>query len=136
MKRILTIIFMCFALLMNIYLIFYWQPNKDTKAIINKNNDSISVLSYSKSIYTVSKNNIINMLSEDDKKDLTRIVYKLSTSDIGRVKEAFNLEDENKGVITAFKVFETRLSTQDYKKIRGIFSKFIDIDYLDSNLIK
>ncbi|ACD52996.1 UNVERIFIED_ORG: hypothetical protein B2H98_16330 [Clostridium botulinum] len=136
MKRILTIIFMCFALLMNIYLIFYWQPNKDTKAIINKNNDSISVLSYSKSIYTVSKDNIINILSEDDKKDLTRIVYKLSTSDIGRVKEAFNLEDENKGVITAFKVFETRLSTQDYKKIRGIFSKFIDIDYLDSNLIK
>ncbi|KIL08770.1 hypothetical protein SR42_07270 [Clostridium botulinum] len=136
MKRILTIIFMCFALLMNIYLIFYWQPNKDTKAIINRNNDSISVLSYSKSIYTVSKDNIINILSEDDKKDLTRIVYKLSTSDIGRVKEAFNLEDENKGVITAFKVFETRLSTQDYKKIRGIFSKFIDIDYLDSNLIK
>ncbi|MBY7026785.1 MULTISPECIES: hypothetical protein [Clostridium] len=136
MKRILTIIFMCFALLMNIYLIFYWQPNKDTKAIINKNNDSISVLSYSKSIYTVSKDNIINILSEDDKKDLTRIVYKLSTSDIGRVKEAFNLEDENKGVITAFKVFETRLSTQDYKKIRGIFSKFVDIDYLDSNLIK
>ncbi|KAI3347994.1 hypothetical protein FDB55_01530 [Clostridium botulinum] len=136
MKRILTIIFMCFALLMNIYLIFYWQPNKDTKAIINKNNDSISVLSYSKSIYTVSKDNIINILSEDDKKDLTKIVYKLSTSDIGRVKEAFNLEDENKGVITAFKVFETRLSTQDYKKIRGIFSKFIDIDYLDSNLIK
>ncbi|NFO29994.1 hypothetical protein FDB41_06310 [Clostridium botulinum] len=136
MKRILTIIFMCFALLMNIYLIFYWQPNKDTKAIINKNNDSISVLSYSKSIYTVSKDNIINILSEDDKKDLTRIVYKLSTSDIGRVKEALNLEDENKGVITAFKVFETRLSTQDYKEIRGIFSKFIDIDYLDSNLIK
>ncbi|MBN1057392.1 hypothetical protein DWV13_10405 [Clostridium botulinum] len=136
MKRILTIIFMCFALLMNIYLIFYWQPNKDTKAIINRNNDSISVLSYSKSIYTVSKDNIINILSEDDKKDLTRIVYKLSTSDIGRVKEAFNLEDENKGVISAFKVFETRLSTQDYKKIRGIFSKFIDIDYLDSNLIK
>ncbi|WP_315081627.1 hypothetical protein [uncultured Clostridium sp.] len=135
MKRILTITFMCFALLMNIYLIFYWQP-KDAKAIIARNNDSVSVLSYSKSMYTVNKNNIMNILSEDDKKDLTRIVYKLSTSDIGKVEEAFNLEDENEGLITAFKVFETRLSTQDYKKIRNIFSEFIDIDCLDSNLIK
>lgn len=135
MKRTLTVIFMCFALAMNIYLIFYWQP-KDAKVITTSNNDSVSVLSYSKSMYKVNKNNIMNILSEDDKKDLTKIICKLSTSDIGKVKEAFDLEDENEGLVTAFKVFKTRLSTQDYKKIRDIFSKFIDIDYLDSNLIK
>ncbi|MDR5587704.1 MULTISPECIES: hypothetical protein [Clostridium] len=135
MKRILTIIFMTFALLMNIYLIFYWQP-KDAKAIITSNNDSVSVMSYSRSMYTVNKNTVMTILSEDDKKNLTRIVYKLSTSDIGKVEEAFNLEDENEGLMRAFKVFQTRLSTQDYIKLRGIFSKFIDIEVLDLNLKK
>ena len=135
MKRILTIIFMVFALSMNIYLVFYWQP-KDTKVIVGEKNDSVSVLSYSKSIYTVDKNNILNILSEDDKKDLMKIIYKLSTSDIGKIEEAFKLDDENIGVINAFKIFNSRLSTQDYIKLREIFSKFIDIDYLDSNLTK
>ncbi|AOR22616.1 hypothetical protein [Clostridium taeniosporum] len=135
MKKIITIIFMIFALLMNIYLIFYWKPN-DTKLVNIKNNDSVEAVSYSKSIYKVNKNIIMDVISDEDKKQLNIIMDKLSTSDMGKIEEAFNLDDENKGIIQAFKIFKTRLSIQDYLDLRNIFSKIIDINYLDSYLNK
>ena len=141
MKKIITIIFMIVAFLMNIYLIFYWKPNENKFTNI-KNDESISVMSNSKSIYTVSKENINDVLSQEEKNELKTIVNKLSTVDIGNLGHIVNLdyeinfEVENKELIQAFRIFKTRLSSEDYSKIRDIFSKFIDIEYIESNLIK
>ncbi|SFC32656.1 hypothetical protein [Clostridium uliginosum] len=136
MRRLLTYLFMSFALVMNVYLLFCWQPEGKNNNIIQGYEKSTEVMSYSKSIYTENKDNIMKNLSDEDKKDLNRIISNLSTVDIGRIQDYFKTLDDNRGLVEIFKVFSKRLSSTDYMRIRKICSNFVDIQYLDSELKK
>lgn len=136
MKKVITYVFMGFAVIMNAYLIFYWNPKDYSYKTAKLDNDCISVISYSKPIYTKNKDTIEKNLCDEDKKDLNRIISKLSTTDIGRIKECLKIKDDTKSVVEIFKIFSTRLSSNDYLRVREICSDFIDIKYLDENLKK
>ncbi|MBW6408882.1 hypothetical protein [Clostridium weizhouense] len=136
MRKVITYVFMGFAIIMNAYLIFYWNPKDYGYKIDKLDNDCISVMSYSKSIYTKNKDTIEKNLCDEDKKDLNRIILKLSTADIGRIKECLKIKDDTKSVVEVFKILSTRLSSNDYLRIREICSNFIDLKYLDENLTK
>lgn len=136
MRKIITYVFMGVAVIMNAYLIFYWNPKDYTDKIAKSQNDCINVMSYSKPIYTKNKDTIKENLCDEDKKDLNRIISKLSTTDIGRIKECLKIKDDTKSVVGTFKIFSTRLSRNDYLRVREICSDFIDLKYLDEELKK
>lgn len=130
MKKFLTYLLLLCAMIMNIYLIFYWQPidNNDEKKV------SKEVTAYSKSLYKVNKDEALNELTDADKKDLDTIIYKLSAFDIGKIKNYSQDYDEEEGVINTFKLLKTRLSGKDYKRVKDICSMFLDIEELEKQL--
>lgn len=130
MKKFLTYLLLLCAMIMNIYLIFYWQPidNNDEKKV------SKEVTAYSKSLYKVNKDEALNELTDADKKDLDTIIYKLSAFDIGKIKNYSQDYDEEEGVINTFKLLKTRLSGKDYKRVKDICSVFLDMEELEKQL--
>lgn len=128
MRRFLTYTILFIAITMNIYLIFYWKPKESV--LINKDLN-VQVSSYSKSLYKINKDKIIEQMDSNDKKDLRRIVSQLSSFDIGRIKEYFNSEDNDEGLIGAFKLLKRRLNTSEYNRIKDIFTPFIDTEELE-----
>lgn len=132
MKRFVVCVTLIFTLIVNICLIFYWQPQE--KNIENKN-ISKEVVSYEKNLYKIDKNQILEKLSSDDKKDLEKILKKLSTLDMGKIKENFEGSD-NDGIIKSFMLIKKRLADDDYKRIEEISSPFLDIDEIHKEMKK
>ena len=132
MKKIFIYLTLIFTLILNIYLIFCWQPKGE---IIDKNN-SEQVVSYKKNLYKIDKNQILEKLSSDDKKDLEKILKKLSTLDMGKLKEYFEGLDDNNGVINSFILLKKRLTSDDYKRVEEIESPFLDIDEINKQIKK
>lgn len=131
MKRFSAYLILMAAILMNIYLVFYWQPIKSTYI---KNDVSKEVISYSKSIYKINKKDVINKLQDSDKKQLETIIYKLSAFDIAKINNYIEDSYEDRGIINTFKTLKKRLSEEDYKRIKEICSVFLDIDELEKQL--
>ena len=131
MKRFCTYLILMAAILMNIYLIFYWYPIDGTYI---KGDISKEVISYSKSIYKVNKKDVINKLQDNDKKELETIIYKLSAFDIGKIDNYIEDSYEDRGIINTFKIFKKRLSEEDYNRIKEICSMFLDINELEKQL--
>ena len=50
---------------------------------------SKETISYSKSVYKLDKGRVLEKLSSDDKKEFEKIIKKLSTIDIGKIKEYY-----------------------------------------------
>ncbi|RII32435.1 hypothetical protein D2A34_22410 [Clostridium chromiireducens] len=133
MKKYLIGLFLFITVIMNIYLVFYWEPQGQMSA---KKEDVETVVSYTKSIYKVNKGKILEQLSPENKKELEQIMKKLSALDMGRIKEYYEEPDEEKGVINAFKLLKKRLSSEDYNKLEQLSSSFLDIKRINEKIKK
>lgn len=131
MKKILIYLFLTFTIITNIYLIFYWEPQN--KVVIQEE-ASKEVISYSKSLYKLDKDEVLKRLSPDNKKDLEKIIKKLSTFDLGKIQEYYEDSDEEEGIINIFTLLKKRLTTEDYKKIQEISSPFVDITSINKKI--
>lgn len=131
MKRFFTYLILTSAVIMNIFLIFYWQPVDN---MYLEDGVSEEVTTYSKSLYKINKDMALDKLEEKDKEELERIIYKLSAFDIGKIENYIQDSDEDKGLINTFKILKKRVSEEDYKKIKEICSMFLDIDELEKEI--
>jgi hypothetical protein len=131
MKRFFVYLTLTFTLIINIYLIFCWQPQG--KNVVHENT-SEEVVSYKKSLYKIDKNQILEELSSDDKKNLDEILKKLSTLDMGKIKGYFEESNDDEGVVNSFTLLKKRLKNDDYKKIEDISSSFLDIDKINQEI--
>lgn len=131
MKKVFIFITVMFALLLNVYLIFYWYPEEKNS---NKEEISKETVSYTQSIYKVDKNDILKQLQTEDKKNFESILGKLSAFDLGKIKEYVQDSDEQKGIKNIFVLLKKRLTNEDYEKIKEISSKFLDMDAVDQLL--
>ena len=109
MKRILIYLFLICAVIINIYLIFCWEPQSK---VVTQEKVSKEAVSYSKSVYKLDKGKVLEKLSSDDKRDFEKIIKKLSTFDIGKIKEYYEDSNDEEGVVNIFKLLKKRLTTR------------------------
>jgi hypothetical protein len=128
MKRIVMYMLLVCAVIINIYLIFYWEPQN---RVINQEEVSKETMSYSKSVYKLEKGKVLEQLSSDDRKDFEKIIKKLSTIDIGKIKEYYENSNEEESVKSIFTLLKKRLTTEDYQRIKEISCSFLDLERLN-----
>lgn len=133
MKKVLIYLIFFIALFANIYLIFYWEP-QSKNGIQEK--ASKETLSYSTTLYKVGKEKALEQLSDNDKKDLEKIINKLSAFDIGKIKDYYADSNEDEGIVDIFSLLKKRLATEDYKKIEEISNSFLDIKGIEKEIKK
>jgi len=131
MKRILVYLVLICTVIVNIYLIFYWKPQSK---VATQPKDSKEVVSYSKSVYKLEKGKILEKLSSNDKKDFEKIIKKLSTFDIGKIKEYYQDFNDEEGVINIFKLLRRRLTIEDYERIHEISDSFLDFNSIEKKI--
>ena len=128
MKKIVLYSFLACMVIINMYLIFYWQPQN---RVINQEEVSKETLSYSKSVYKLDKGKVLEQLSSDDRKDFEKIIKKLSTFDIGKIKEYYENSNEEESIKNIFRLLKKRLTTEDYERIEKISYSFLDLERLN-----
>lgn len=101
----------------------------------NENNTDISSKSTclnASELFRVNSQSIISKLSVSDKAQLLYIISKLSKGDYKTIQNYLQNEDDAKGVVDTMKLLRKDLNHNDYGRVRGVASKFIDLNYLDS----
>jgi hypothetical protein len=131
MKKIFIWLILILTVSINIYLVFFWQPEGKRTT---QENSSKEVISYDKNLYRIDKNEILEKLSSDDKRNLEKITKKLSTLDIRKIKGYFEDSNDEKGLINTFVLLKKRLSSDDYKKIEEISNSFLDVDKINKEI--
>ena len=131
MKRILIYLVLICAVIANIYLIFCWEPQSEG---VTQPKDSKEVVSYSKSIYKLEKGKILERISSNDKKDLEKIIKKLSTFDTGKIKEYYKDFNDEEGVVNIFRLLKKRLTIEDYERIHEISASFLDFNSIEKKI--
>ena len=128
MRRIGAYLLLVCAVIINIYLIFYWEPQN---RVIDQEEVSNETLSYSKSANKLELGKVLEQLSSDDRKDFEKIIKKLSTFDIGKIKEYYENSNEEESIKNIFRLLKKRLTTEDYQKIEKISYSFIGLERLN-----
>ena len=131
MKRILIYLFLICTVIANVYLIFYWEPQKN---VVTQPKDSKEVLSYSKSVYKLEKGKVLERLSSSEKRDFEKIIKKLSAFDIGKIKEYYENTNDEEGAVNIFKLLKRRLTIEDYERMHEISSSFVDFEIIDGRM--
>ncbi|MBK5240177.1 hypothetical protein [Clostridium sp.] len=86
----------------------------------NKNNEL--------SVFKVSTGKIIENLTSSDKIKLLYVSIKLGKEDYKKVKNYLYSRDAEDGVLKALKLLKENLSEKEYKKVRIIAGRFIDME--------
>ena len=131
MKRKLIYLFLVCIVITNVYLIFYWEPQSK---MVTQDEVSKETISYSQSIYKLDKGSILEKLSSSDKRDFEKIIKKLSTFDLGKIKEYYEDSNDEEGVVSIFKLLMKRLTTEDYKQIYQISASFLDLERINQRI--
>ncbi len=131
MKKCLMYLVLVPTIIINMYFLLYWQPQNANDAREVSIQETVS---YSKSLYKVNKEKALDQLSTDNKKELEKIIKKLSAFDIGKIKEYYEDTNENEDLIEVFKLLKKRLTTEDYKKVEEITSSFLDIQEINKRI--
>ena len=131
MKKVAIYLILVFTVMINIYLIFYWEPGN---RVVNKEYSSKEAISYSKSVYKLDKEKALEKLSPDDKKNFEKIIGKLSAFDLGKMKNYYEDSNDEEGTVNVFKLLRKRLTTEDYKQIHEISASFLDLKRIDQRI--
>lgn len=133
MKKKLIYLFSICIVIVNTYLIFYWEPQSK---VVTQKEVSKEAISYSQSVYKLDKRKVLERLSSDDKRDLEKIIKKLSAFDLGRIKEYYEDYNDEEGAVSIFRLLRERLTTEDYKQIHEISSSFLDLEKIEKKIKK
>ena len=94
----------------------------------SENNDTEKTAS----VFKVNREDIFSELSFFDKEKLLLISTKLKVSDYKKINVLLQGDVDGTGVLTSLKILKDKLSKNDYSKIKQIFSKFINMDLVDT----
>lgn len=154
MKKVFVGLVIFLASFITIYTIFIWElksvadivnlggvTNEDVKS----ENDEKEVESKKKEeskevsvdvnpILKVSVEDIYNEMPRKDYEELKKVITTMSTSDIGMIEDAINSEDKESGITNAISVLKTRLSSEDYEKIKSILSPYVNFNNIKENV--
>ncbi|MDP4177290.1 MAG: hypothetical protein Q8900_02985 [Bacillota bacterium] len=86
------------------------------------------------SVFKVDADKIQDELTLSDKEKILRIASKLSPVDYVKVKSYLESNNSENGIIETMKLLKKRLTDSDYKKIREIAGKFLNMDVIDSKI--
>jgi hypothetical protein len=132
MKKVLMYLLLTILMIINVYLVFFWNPQDKgiTKEVVSKE------VFVQNSLYKIDRYKILDQLSSDDKREFEKIVKKLSSYDIGLIKQYYENPDEEEGLVNIFKVLKRRLAVEDYRRIEEISSQFFDLDKINEKIKK
>lgn len=130
MKKIIMFLIFVFTLIVNMFLVVFWNPSIERK---NYEKGTEAVFSNTKSLYKVDQANILKNLDEQELEELNEIISDLSTFEMGEIINDFNDSDQS-GIISAFRRLKRRLREDDYKRIKEILGPFIDIEEVENVL--
>ncbi|MDB2111649.1 hypothetical protein PMW03_16020 [Clostridium paraputrificum] len=154
MKKVFVGLVIFLASFITIYTILIWEP-KSVADIVNlggvtnedvkSENDEKEVESKKKEeskevsvdvnpILKVSVEDIYNEMPRKDYEELKKVITTMSTSDIGMIEDAINSEDKESGITNAISVLKTRLSSEDYEKIKSILSPYVNFNNIKENV--
>lgn len=131
MKKNLACIVLIFTIILNVYLMFYWNPGSE---YVNEKNNSEQTVTCSESLYKVDKDKAIKELTDEERKNLETIMGKLSAFDLGKIKEYIADPNDEEGIKSIFMLLRKRLTSEDYETIKNISSKFLDIERVNQLL--
>ncbi|SHH81476.1 hypothetical protein SAMN02745196_01497 [Clostridium collagenovorans DSM 3089] len=87
-----------------------------------------------KSLFKVNTYDILPSLSFKEKTQLLSVARHLSISDYDKIKEYLYAKDQEKGIVDAISMVKEKTPEDEYKTVKKIADKFIDMDKLDSYL--
>ena len=159
MKKVFVGLVILLASFTTIYTIFFWEPKSVedmvnlgavTNEDVNSENGEKEVESKEEEeskevsvdvdpILKVSVEDIYNEMPRKDYEELKKVITTMSTSDIGMIEDTINGEDKESGMRNAISILKTRLSSEDYEKIKNILSPYVNfnnIKILDMELLE
>ena len=141
------------TIILNMYVLFIWNPYNTEDIAVNSYKDNSNILddssnykeamNYSdtnlhesdneleKETFYLDQDESLESLDDKDIEELNRILNKLSTSDLSKWLDFKNSEDNDK-LIEFFKLINKRMNREDYKKIKSIMGKVLDMDKIES----
>lgn len=87
------------------------------------------------SIFKIDKNTILNNISMTDKAKLIYLSRKLSIEDYDYIQQDMKSSNEIEASKDIFTILKKKLSNSDYEKVKNILSPYIDVDYIDKNIL-
>ncbi len=154
MKKVFVGLVILLAGFTTIYTIFFWEPksvedmvnlgavtNEDVKSENGKKEVDSREEEASKEvsvdvnpILKVSVDDIYNEMPRKDYEELKKVITTMSTSDIGMIEDSINGEDKETGITNVISILKTRLSSDDYEKIKNILSPYINFNNIKENV--
>ena len=154
MKKVFVGLVIILASVTTIYTIFFWEPKSVedmvnlggvTNEDVNSENGEKEVESKEEEeskevsvevdpILKVSVEDIYNEMPRKDYEEVKKVITTMSTSDIGMIEDAINSEDKESGITNAISVLKTRLSSEDYEKIKNILSPYVNFNNIKENV--
>ena len=154
MKKVFVGLVILLAGFTTIYTIFFWEPksvedmvnlgavtNEDVKSENGKKEVDSREEEASKEvsvdvnpILKVSVDDIYNEMPRKDYEELKKVIITMSTSDIGMIEDSINGEDKETGITNVISILKTRLSSDDYEKIKNILSPYINFNNIKENV--
>jgi hypothetical protein len=99
---------------------------------IDKVEDYYNYKENEQSVFKISTGKIIENLTISDKARLLYASMQLGKEDYNKVEEYLYEDNAEDGVLKALKLLRGDLSEKEYKKVRKIAAKFIDMDAVES----
>ena len=154
MKKVFVGLVILLAGFTTIYTIFFWEPKsvedmvnlgEVTNEDVNSENGEKEVDSREEEaskevsvdvnpILKVSVDDIYNEMPRKDYEELKKVIITMSTSDIGMIEDSINGEDKETGITNVISILKTRLSSDDYEKIKNILSPYINFNNIKENV--
>ena len=154
MKKVFVGLVILLASFITMYTVFFWEPKSVedmvnlgavTNEDVNSENGEKEVESKEEEeskevsvdvdpILKVSVEDIYNEMPRKDYEELKKVITTMSTSDIGMIEDAINGKDKESGITNAISVLKTRLSSEDYEKIKSILSPYVNFNNIKENV--
>ncbi|SHH50459.1 hypothetical protein [Clostridium grantii] len=105
----------------------------ETKEEINKYDSSKTEIVEDVSVFKVSSSEIFSSLTLSDKEKLLVVGSKLSPIDYACMKEYLYMDDRDEGAKKAILLLKSRLSNEDYAKVKEIMDDYINIKAIEED---
>ena len=105
---------------------------EQSNTLENYNYENIESEQNEQSVFKVSTGKIMESLTPADKIKLLYISIKLGKENYKKVEEHLYAKDAENGVLKALKLLKENLSEKEYKKVRIIAGKFIDMELAEN----
>lgn len=123
------------------YYIFVWNPksvaveaNVEEKEDITTKESEKNKENVLKSIMKDSNKSIAENMISEDKDNIKQYSQKLSVIDSALIEEYMNGKLDETSVKEMVRIFKNRFDEDQYKEVKTIFSKYIDINSIEKML--